>query len=527
MNLNPQPPFPLRNGLLVLLCVIYLLTGLLDHDLWKNEDAIHLGIAWGLAQGGDWIQPQLAGQAWGGAPFYHWIAALIGQALAFVFGFHNAARLATALFGALLLAALGKAAALIRADNQPRIAFDPVAVLLAIGTIGLLVPIHEAQPAIAALAGHALVYWGLALMLRQAKGGLVLGAGLIVAGLAGGRPALILLTPLLLLFVFAPWRSAVSLRGWLLAFVSAAVVLGAFAWVRGDDALPTLRGYFSTPERFSRDHFELLAWFTWPVLPIALWSLWLQRRQFVQPHIVLPLIGCVSSLLFFLIYGEPRSLLALPMLVPLTLLAASGAGRLRRGAANAFDWFGMMTFSIVGGLIWLGGVAMVFGVPAQIQRNFTKLAPGFEAEFSLGAWAFAGLLSCLWLLLLLTARRSPWRAATHWAGGVLLMWGLVASLWMPWIDYGKSYASVDLALHRHLPKEYNCMAGHGVGDAQRAALDYHVGIRLRYGKAAERCDWLLVQGSVGNTPTPGDTWEKVWQGGRPGDRNERYYLFKR
>jgi hypothetical protein len=52
------------------------------------------------------------------------------------------------------------------------------------------------------------------------------------------------------------------------------------------------------------------------------------------------------------------------LLPPLVLLAVPGVFSLRRGAANAFDWFGMMTFTFFAALCWIVWSAMVFGWPA-------------------------------------------------------------------------------------------------------------------------------------------------------------------
>jgi hypothetical protein len=265
------------------------------------------------------------------------------------------------------------------------------------------------------------------------------------------------------------------------------------------------------------------------MLPIALWSIWLHRRQLNAPHVLLPLLGSIGSVLLFLIYGEPRILPALPILLPLTLLAASGAGRMRRGAANALDWFGMMAFTIAGALVWLGAVALVFDTPPKVHRNFMRLTPDFVAHMS-WSWLLALLISALWIVIIFRSRRSPWRATTHWACGVMLLWGLCATLLMPWIDYGKNYTSVAnkvAAAVGHLDDSKQCIAGHNVGDAQRATLHYYADLKLQRSTTTKRCGWLLVQGKPRVLPTPGEGWNKVWEGARPGDKAERYYLFKR
>ena len=176
-----SPPVPLV--VLWLLAGIYLLTGIVGHDPWKTEDAIHIGIAHAFLHGNDWLFPQVAGEAWPHTPpLYHWVAAALGRLLDGHLEFHNAARLATPLFGALFLVSLSGAARAFHGVPAGRLA-----PLLAIGTLGLLAPIHDAQPAIAGLAFAALAWWGGGLiLLGRARGALLLGAGLGLAFLAHG-----------------------------------------------------------------------------------------------------------------------------------------------------------------------------------------------------------------------------------------------------------------------------------------------------------------------------------------------------
>lgn len=528
MQYNPPPP-PVSLRLLCLLCAVYLLTGLLDHDLWKYEDAVHLGIAWDVASNGHWLQPQLAGQSWGDGPLYYWLAAVLGKLLGGLLGFHNAARLATAVFGAMTLYALGRIAALTPSEQRNGQAqpFNVAAPLLLICAPGLLLPIHDAQPMIAVLAGHAFAYWGMARLAQQRGDGMLPGAGLLLAGLliaalAGGFGALLPPAGLLLLpLVAAQWRSRQALLGLAIASVLAAALLFAAA------SLLRLSAPGPYPFAPDRNHLELLAWYAWPALPIAFWALWLHRRQ--PGLIALPLAGSIGAVIWFLLCSEARNLPALPLLVPLTLLAASGASRLRRGAANALDWFGMMTFSLLGLFLWLGQAALQTGTPPKLHKNITRLIPGYDNDVSVLAWIFAALISIVWLLIIVMGRRTPWRSTRNWACGMVLIWCLSAALWIPAVDYGKRYSDMNrqIAAKVGTLAKGQCVANIGLEDAQRAALHYHTGIITRSGDAASRCDWLLVQGQPRRAPQVDKGWTKVWDGARPSDREDRYYLYKR
>ncbi|MDP2132751.1 MAG: hypothetical protein Q8J99_04005, partial [Sulfuritalea sp.] len=91
-NHSPAPILA-RYGAL-LLCTVWLLAGTVGHDPWKTDDALHLGVAYGM-NGGDWLVPRIAGDPWlTSPPLYHWVAALSGKLLGWLLPWHDAARLA-------------------------------------------------------------------------------------------------------------------------------------------------------------------------------------------------------------------------------------------------------------------------------------------------------------------------------------------------------------------------------------------------------------------------------------------------
>ena len=117
----------------------------------------------------------------------------------------------------------------------------------------------------------------------------------------------------------------------------------------------------------------------------------------------------------------------------------------------------------------------------------------------------------------------------RWASGIVLLWGMFAMLWMPWADYQKSYRNVALQLRSKIPIGAGCMAQKGLGVSQAAALDYHGGIRGRPFDIVRpnACPLLLVQGSPQHEfDGPGAGWVKLADVGRPGDRSERYRLYR-
>jgi 4-amino-4-deoxy-L-arabinose transferase-like glycosyltransferase len=187
-----------------------------------------------------------------------------------------------------------------------------------------------------------------------------------------------------------------------------------------------------------------------------------------------------------------------------------------------------MTFSLFGGLIWLGYCALQTGFPPRIAANAVRLEPGFVSHFAWLPFIAAIALTLAWVALIFRSQPSPQRSITFWAAGLALSWALAILLLLPWVDYGKSYRPVARSLQASLPRHPGCIASRGLGEAQRAAFDYHAGIVTLRSEIGPRhdCRLLLVQSNA-RLPeeSPGAAWKKLWEGNRVGDRSEKFRLY--
>jgi 4-amino-4-deoxy-L-arabinose transferase-like glycosyltransferase len=244
----------------------------------------------------------------------------------------------------------------------------------------------------------------------------------------------------------------------------------------------------------------------------------------------LPLAFLILTFLMLSLAFRPREIPALLMLPPLALLATPGALSLRRGAASAFDWFAMMTFSVFLIVTWVAWSAMALGWPERLANRAVVLRPGFVGQFDLLAMLVGLLVTVWWIWLIATAPRSPYRSLTHWTLGFTTLWLLATTLILPWFDYGKSYRPLAQAIARVLPDNHGCLAERGLSDTQRASLAYFVEIEpvAADSAAGKQCAWLLVTGdSKSELAAPEGKWTRVWEGNRPGDRKEKFRLYKR
>lgn len=528
-----------RPWLLLLLCVIWVLPGLLGHQPWKPDEPASIGIIDTMLNSGNWLLPTLAGDlTLERAPFFYQVAALFAKVLAPRWlEVHDAARLASGVFMALALTFCGGAGRELVGRRAGR-----VVVVVLIGCLGLLVRGHALTPDVATFAGFALAFYGMVLALRlPGLAGLALGAGCGLAGASASlfEPLMIALVALLLPTLFRHWRS----REYLLTLLLGGLV--ALPWL----ALWPLWLWRHSPELFAQwwaqgatlrlqgygefgllreiwYYLSILPWFAWPALPLAGWTLWDSRLLgFAKPHIQFPLLVLALMLPAMMFSPLPREGYALPLLIPFALLAAAGVDRLRRGAAAALNWFGVMTFGMLAIYIWLGWSAANFGLPARLAERGSKVAPGFVAHVEPVAIALSLLFSMAWVWAVSRRRQRGRQAVTSWAAGVTLGWGLLMLLWLPGIDWVRGYQLPAMALRAAVPQPHGCIATRNMNPAQVGLFVYYTRLNLRNDPAGQ-CALLLEQGGGDNVDPPGN-WLRIWEGGRPGDTRERFRLYRR
>lgn len=539
----PRIQLPPSHAVLIVLALAFVAPGLVGHDPWRAFDVIAIEIAHQMHLSGDWIVPRLAGEPWlEDPPLYHWLALAFGKAFGWLLGFHNAVRIAS---GVAMLAALwflylaARHSAPAGATKAERRSVGAAATLLLVGSVGLIVHAHEAVPDLATLAAACAALCFLFIGKgKPGKAGLVFGASLGAAFLSTGPvvPAVLGTAALLAHLACDEWRTAKAPRflgAAALAFALVAATWPAALALRSPELAEAwwhgathARGEFGANLRY---YLATASWFAWPAWPLAAWAAWSLRREWRAPRVFVPLAVALAALPAIAWAGPRQDINTMALLAPLALLGAHGVARLRRGAANALDWFGVTTFGFFAGLIWLGYVAMMTGLPPKVANNFAKSAPGFVPQFELLPFAIAAALTLAWLYLAFFTAPSPTRGVLRWAAGLTLLWGCFATLWLPWADHVKSYRSVALQIRSVLPAGAGCIGASELAAPQRAAMSYHAGIRtepMDTSSATPKCRFLITQSHPREERALGPGWRKLADVGRPGDKGERYRLYR-
>lgn len=515
-----------------------------------------LGYMLELAQGGTpWLEPQIMGVAdpagallpyWLGAWAIQWSPAWISPALA--------SRVPFVLLLTLALASTWHATYHLarRSEAQPvAFAFGGEAApadyaravadgaLLAImACLGLAQLSHETTPALAQLGFGALALFGMtALAPRSALAAPSLMIGLLGLALSGA-PALALFMALAHLGFRCLEHGQTRASGaedaplWRTTVIGGAACLLTLTLVLGMDLWEyRLRG-FDAMRDDARSFARLLLWFTWPAWPLALWTVWRWRRHISSLHIGLPLsiVMLVAGSTAFAGGSDRSLLLALP---PLAVLAAFALPTLKRSVSAFIDWFTLLFFSGCAALVWLYWIAMQTGSPPRMAASVVKLAPGFQSSFQWIAFALALGATLVWLWLV------KWRVGRHqkaiWtslvlpASGAALCWLLLMTLWLPLLDYVRSYAPlvrrITLVIG-HPP----CVQAHGLTPAQHTAFRYHGKLDIKPATRLANCAWLLVNAQKRESMDQAinlNQWTRHGVFRRPADKDEDILLYQR
>jgi len=541
---HPARVRAIRAGfLLVPLCAAWIFATLVGHDPWKPDEAYTFGLVLDFLDRGDWVVPMLAGEPFlEKPPLFFVTASAFASAFGSVLPLHDAARLATGFYVAAALAFLALTA---RELYGGRLGWT--AVLTMLGSLGLIVRAHQLITDVALLAGISIAMYGLACSrVRALRGGIALGVGGAVAFLSKGLlgPGVLGLASLALA-CFPPWRQRTYAQALLIAALVAAPAIATWTvalYLRSPDLFSTwlvtnnfgrFLGFTDIgPHQPRFFYLYTLAWYALPSLPLAAWGTWSRVRGGASlredPGILMPLVVLAAILAVLGVASDARELYLMPTLLPLALLGALGADRLPAAASVAVARTAKIAFGLLAGVLWLLWLALLSGRPSGIARMLDEFQPDYSASFTWPALAVALAATAAWVVASRARASTGHVAVAQWAAGATLCIVIVGTLWLPYIDAGKSYRSMMQSLLRSVP-DGGCIASRHLGEPQRAMLYYYGHRTTLRDEAAVHdtpCSILLVQGWRRSGAAAGsEDWVPVWEGARAGDYKELYRLY--
>lgn len=529
----------------LLIVLTYLFSGVIGHDPWKQDEAYTFGMVLHILDTGDWVVPTLAGQPFmEKPPLFYIVAALAASALSDWLSLHDGARLAGTFFigtGLFFTAAAAR--------RLYGIAAMARSVLIMIGCFGMLVHAHEMITDTALFAGFAVAIFGLAqATTNRIRGGIALGTGVGIGFMAKGlvEPAMLGLACILLPLISPLWRTRLYAK--VLGIASLAALPWLLIWptalyLRNPDAFAAWFwvnnfGRFSGTANLGADtepwyYTRTLLWFAFPALPLAALSLWQRFRSGSlrsDPGTLLLATIASSMLIVLATAATARSLYALPLLIPLSLLAGEAINNLPARVLRSASLVAALLFLLLSLLVWAVWITGVWqGHPPDVVILRDYLPREFPFRFQFGFFISAVFCTGLWAYSWL-CRRSAIIAPLRWAAGMTMVWGVAMSLLLPWIDHAKSFRAPFSTIAALIPVR-ECVAALGLGEPQRGMLHYFAGIVTSAVNNPDdsSCDYFLVQTNKSRdrdrAAPPG--WSPIWSGARAGEKQEHFTVYAR
>lgn len=284
---------------------------------------------------------------------------------------------------------------------------------------------------------------------------------------------------------------------------------------------------------------RLLMWFSWPAWLLALWALWRWRGQLVHPrhnsHLAWPLWLWVIAVFctIFTMDGDRSLILALP---GIAALAAFALPTFKRSLGALIDWLTLFFFTISAITIWVVWISVQTGFPAKPAENIQRLAIGFEPSFSLFSFLVAVAATIGWVLLVAWRTRrhraAIWKSLAVPAGGTVLGWVLLMTLWLPMLDYARSYTPHVNAVAHVIPRDVSCVRTLGFTPALTTAFRFYAPWQLQRGIATAtdaQCNWLIATPAAWSAvdTEAAAQWQFVQQVTRPTERKDNLLVLHR
>ena len=511
----------------IVLCLIWVFAGLFGHAPWKGYETQSISAIHAVLNGHVLAPLAASEDSLANPPLYYWTGAILGELFTPLISLHDASRLINALWMGFTILMIGMV-------NRELwgIGFGRQAALIFIGSVGLILNVHTLMPGIATLTGLTMGFYGLALSKRRPfRSAMLLGLGLGLSFLSGGiLPLLILmLSALLLPTCFEIWRTrryGLVLSLSLLASLPFLIIWPTLLWwYQHDIFIKWINSFYLFQTQNYIFYIKNLSWFTWPALPLAIWGLWkFKHKMWSQAKFQLPIVFFISTLIITASYAKTNQALLMPFLIPLSTIAAGSIETLRRGAASALNWFGIILFSTLLFLIWLGWSAMLTGYPQKTYERMQFLAQTNESHTNVFILIIAILLTVIWIFSMIKTRITNRSCTTNWSIGLTVSWALLMALWLPWINHKKDFSPLFLSMEKVI-QDKTCLTTHNINDAQIDLIDYYLNIKATREDKRSNCHYLLVyQSHKKNLPSMTENWKLVWSGKQPGDKNN-YKLF--
>jgi len=316
------------------------------------------------------------------------------------------------------------------------------------------------------------------------------------------------------------------------------------------------------PQADKAFYYKILIWYAFPVLPLSLIYLWQSAESlscrnrcivlvfFLSIFIIisdyhkfytLPVVFvllimayCLSdkgdrfiipihffavTLLILSLSSTARELYALPMLLPLALMASNYFLNNRLLFDQWLNKAGILIFSTLILFFWLLWIAIIWPQFPYLGAYLQHKQPGFIFVFSYLSFGIAFSSSLLWLFVI-RLNCFVFKPVIIFSYGLTAIWCLLSTLLLPYLDFGMSYKGMLQSMQQKMPTHYNCISSYRLVEDYPSLVHYYIGEKmheLTKQGSNNNCNLLFMDNDDSILLSPG--WKKIWSGSRPGDKH--------
>ena len=356
---------------LIIFATIYVVFEIFTHSPWRPLETNSLSIFANIFFNGDILAPHLASiNSFDHGHIYEILGAIFAKIIFFLEP-HNAARLANILWLALTMISIGLTNRELRG-----IGYGRQSNIIFLSSVGLFFTLHTFTHEIAILTAASLCLYSFSLSHRRPfRASILLGISIIIGLLSKGLMYLIPIIGITATLAILPnwnYRRTIIFAG--LGLLSSLLFIGVWIFLLSLYHPNSLEKFLFPMISFSTEnikyYFVNLLWFAWPAIPLFIVTLFNEFSTFLKyKRTNLPLVFLAWFFLLLICESQISQVKLVILLPAIAIMASSSIDSLQRGASGALNWFGILIFSAITLILWIGWFALNFGIPYNIHER--------------------------------------------------------------------------------------------------------------------------------------------------------------
>ncbi|MGA1567433.1 MAG: ArnT family glycosyltransferase [Methylophilaceae bacterium] len=510
---------------LIIFASIYIIFGLFDHSPWRPLETDSFSIFADIFFNKNIISANLASnEGFGHAHLYEVLGAIFSKIFFFLEP-HNAARLSNIIWISIAMLSIGLTNRELRGFGYGR-----QSNIIFLSSVGLFIALHSFNYEIAILTASALSLYAFSLSQRRPfRASILLGSALTIGIFTKGLFFYLPILGITLSLALLPnWNAKRLFIFSSIAYFCSVIILSIWLFLLSSHAPESMNQYLNqslTPLTQNLKYYLVnLLWFAWPAIPLFFWTLFKEIDTFFKfKRTHLPIIFIFWFLILLISESSINQTKLMILLPAISILASSSIDSLQRGASSALNWFGILIFSSITLVLWIGWFAFHVGIPFKLHERMLYLSGNLIPEFNLITFLLALTFLSLWIFSLLKNKLTNRSTVTNWALGITLVWVTIALLWFPMIENRKNYGQVYQSIQELNLSKNECLNSNDLNASHIDLIFYYTQLIIK--NQSYSCAYTIGYSNLARgSELVKDKKNILWTGKMPNDRKSFYII---